>query len=342
MTNCYTKIWIFLICIFFMMPTDKAVAQDIHYSQFYTAPLLLNPALTGHIEGKYRINLNYKRQWTGVTKGGVYNTPALSFDINLRKRSNSKHSFGAGIVLMNDLSSTDNKLSNLLVLASGAAHLNLDGNEKHFITIGLGAGFSSRRLKSQNLLFASQYNGEILDPTISSGEDLSNATLSNVDTRVGIVYGFYPSANTILKAGVSVNHLVKMDEAITISGFKREPNFVGHAELEHYFNDKIGIQPYFLFMAQAKGTEITAGANVNFMMGENKKFFVGGGYRVYDGAMAVIGFEISRIKLGLSYDIATTDLGSVTNGKGDFELSLQYIGITKKNEEPVLPALRYF
>src|SRR5690606_36383556 len=41
--------------------------QDFHYSQFYSAPLYLNPALTGSAELS-RAGLNYRKQWPGLAQ----------------------------------------------------------------------------------------------------------------------------------------------------------------------------------------------------------------------------------------------------------------------------------
>lgn len=40
-------------------------SQDFHYSQFYAAPLYLNPALTGSTELS-RVGVNYRKQWPGL------------------------------------------------------------------------------------------------------------------------------------------------------------------------------------------------------------------------------------------------------------------------------------
>lgn len=40
-------------------------AQDIQFSQFYAAPLYLNPAMTGASE-MTRIGVNYRNQWPGL------------------------------------------------------------------------------------------------------------------------------------------------------------------------------------------------------------------------------------------------------------------------------------
>lgn len=59
-------------------------AQDFHYSQFYAAPLYLNPALTGSTELS-RAGLNYRKQWPGLAQDfSAYSAyfDHYSFDLN--------------------------------------------------------------------------------------------------------------------------------------------------------------------------------------------------------------------------------------------------------------------
>ena len=44
---------------------SDVIAQDTQYSQFYAAPLYLNPALTGASE-LTRVGVNYRNQWPGL------------------------------------------------------------------------------------------------------------------------------------------------------------------------------------------------------------------------------------------------------------------------------------
>jgi hypothetical protein len=44
-----------------------ALAQDIHFSQFFEAPLLRNPSLAGIFTGDVRIQAVYRDQWNSVT-----------------------------------------------------------------------------------------------------------------------------------------------------------------------------------------------------------------------------------------------------------------------------------
>src|SRR6202163_3850850 len=45
----------------------SAFTQDLHFSQFFEAPLLRNPALAGIFTGDYRIQGVYRDQWNSIT-----------------------------------------------------------------------------------------------------------------------------------------------------------------------------------------------------------------------------------------------------------------------------------
>ncbi|MEK7227019.1 MAG: type IX secretion system membrane protein PorP/SprF, partial [Bacteroidota bacterium] len=42
-------------------------AQDIHFSQFLSSPMNLNPALAGQFDGDHRFVMNHRNQWSSVT-----------------------------------------------------------------------------------------------------------------------------------------------------------------------------------------------------------------------------------------------------------------------------------
>lgn len=52
----------FLHFVIFMMMCNVVIGQDLHFSQFYEAPLLRNPALAGLYEGDVRIQGVYRNQ----------------------------------------------------------------------------------------------------------------------------------------------------------------------------------------------------------------------------------------------------------------------------------------
>src|SRR5829696_10348750 len=51
-------------------------AQDLHFSQFFEAPLLRNPSLAGIFTGDIRVQAVYRDQWNTVTN--AYKTGSLN------------------------------------------------------------------------------------------------------------------------------------------------------------------------------------------------------------------------------------------------------------------------
>ncbi|MEA3446080.1 MAG: type IX secretion system membrane protein PorP/SprF, partial [Bacteroidota bacterium] len=79
----YIRFKEFFILIFFLLSgLNSNWAQDIHFSQFMSAPLMTNPANTGNFNGNYRLVNNFRSQWVSFADPG-YNTVSLSFDQQL-------------------------------------------------------------------------------------------------------------------------------------------------------------------------------------------------------------------------------------------------------------------
>ena len=57
-----------------------ALAQDPEFTQFYAAPLYLNPAFAGTARCP-RIAMNYRNQWPALS--GTFITEAFSYDQNI-------------------------------------------------------------------------------------------------------------------------------------------------------------------------------------------------------------------------------------------------------------------
>jgi len=91
----------FLLCCFYSI--NQAVSQDVSFTQFYVMPYQINPALTGTIDGTYRVGMIYKDQW----RGGIdnpYTTTAVGgevkFDVGQDKRATDRA--GISLFFMND------------------------------------------------------------------------------------------------------------------------------------------------------------------------------------------------------------------------------------------------
>ncbi|MDB5281579.1 MAG: type secretion system rane protein PorP/SprF, partial [Bacteroidota bacterium] len=62
---------------------SKNFAQDVQMSQYFSAPLHLNPALAGISYGP-RVTINYRNEWSGLGDGfnGGYTTYMAGYDMH--------------------------------------------------------------------------------------------------------------------------------------------------------------------------------------------------------------------------------------------------------------------
>ena len=98
-----------------------------------------------------------------------------------------------------------------------------------------------------------------------------------------------------------------------------------------------------MYQSQASATEVIGGAAVGFVLNpghdkefaKNTIFYLGGWYRYGDAISPYVGFEWSKMKLGISYDVNVSNFAPATNGNGAYELSLIFNGnINKRMAQP--------
>ena len=85
-----------LFSVIFTAFGSTLLSQDIHYSQFYNAPLTLNPALTGIFRGDIRFQANYRNQWRSVPVDFVTFTAAA--DMKFLRRPYKRGFFSGGVI----------------------------------------------------------------------------------------------------------------------------------------------------------------------------------------------------------------------------------------------------
>src|ERR1041384_2807255 len=66
---------------FLLLLTMAGGAQDIHFSQFFEAPLWRNPSLAGIFTGDVRVQGVYRDQWNSVTD--AYRTGSLNAEYKM-------------------------------------------------------------------------------------------------------------------------------------------------------------------------------------------------------------------------------------------------------------------
>lgn len=325
----------FLLFVFFCVLTGYA--QDIHFSQFYASPLNLNPALTGFSEGSYRVAGIYRNQWRSVTT--PYETYSGSFDMKVLEEKLNRDIFGLGGVIVNDRSG-DGKLGLLSIMAS-TSYLKLLGNKsKHYLGAGLQFGYVQRSLDFNNLTFPHQYdsNSGDFDLSLSNNENFDGSNISYFDLQAGVLWSSNVHERIGLFNGLSIFHLTQPKESFLNDDTRLKSRYAFHGGIKIKATENIFFTPNYIIMLQNKAQEFNAGAAIEYHFQDDHLTIVslGGWYRVEDAAILTASVEHRGIRIGLSYDVNTSELKPASNNRGAFEISLIYIGKIAKDDGPIM------
>ena len=141
----FTYAWRGVLFFSFLFSANSVKAQDIHFSQFFSAPLYLNPAFTG-ANVCSRFSTIYRDQWPGISK--TYQSYLLSFDHYIQR-----YNMGLGLLFENDVAGTGG-LRTTSVYPMWAYEVKV--NRKFSMRYGLQVGVGQKSINFNNLLFGDQ------------------------------------------------------------------------------------------------------------------------------------------------------------------------------------------
>jgi type IX secretion system PorP/SprF family membrane protein len=318
-----------LTILFLLFLHVKLEAQDIHFSQFYSAPILTNPANTGMSGDNFRIANNYRNQWAQI--GEPFETICTSLD---KKLVLFNHTFGVGGLVMHDQSSSYNLSANQFYIS--LSYSRIINNQR--ITIGLQPGMVYKSYNLADLTFGSQFdqaNGNFNTnlPTLENGLD---DHLNYFDLNFGISWStimqnYFPSA------GITISHLnLPIQRFSTSSSGSRMPvRITFNSDVIIPFTSSINLTPLFLYSYTPGSTELLFGSTGNYSLAKSAAPLTD----IYAVTMIRInplknidalilggGLKLMNFDLGLTYDFNISPLRKATNFNGAFEISLLYIG----------------
>ena len=324
--------------------TQSLQAQDPHFSQFYAAPLHLNPALAGVYEGKFRVAMNYRDQWASILPGNSFQTVFASFD--MRNYIGNNDYFTFGINVMHDEAGEANFHQNRAHLT--LAYMKQMGGGRYrtadqYLVVGGQVGAGQNSINWDDLWFSRQYNHTAMRPdpgNINSGETgitNNNSTDIFLDFNAGLLYYILMGDNRSFYIGGALNHINKPDISLLEGGSEAlYTRWHAHLGAEIPFSGELSILPAAVVMAQGPSLQTVGGANFRYSNDDWNELAlrIGGWARVansLENDLGVDAFIITAVletgpwNAGISYDFTASSLAKVNQSRGGFELSLQYI-----------------
>lgn len=329
----------FLLLTIFWVSLSSIGGQDVHFTQFTMAPLMMNPAQTGAFHGSYRIGGIYRDQWAHLSKS--FQTSAIYLDAPVIRGFRANDWIGVGINYFQDQAGVARLQFGGLLIA-GSYHLALDKKRKNVVTVGFGGGRINRRIDmlNQNI----KLEDELLDPSANPQSIDRTSTQKQrdyIDLNAGVLFTHKMKNGKALRLGVSLNHLNKPEYRLRGGSGKADRlpmRLAATGEVELAINDKWSLTPAVLINNMAKANEIQTQALAGYNLNPEKEItLLGGlGFRFGDAIPLIVGAQWKTLRLGVSWDY---NISPVTpNGNGGFELAAAYIVKIQKKPK-VKPAI---
>jgi len=322
---------ILMLCLILTLSCDL-MAQDLHFSQFFAAPLLTNPANTGMAGDNLRFSNIYRNQWSKI--GVPFQTISTSLD---KKFILFGQPIGIGGTVIHDQSASYNLSANEFLVSF--SYSRIFNNQQ--ISFGLQSGLVYKSYDLQGLTFGSQFDqsNQIFNSSLPTQENGLVDHLNYLDLNVGFMWQT-KLQNIIPTAGISVSHINMPLEKFSTSttGSRLPMRITFNSQVIVPVTGTIYAVPTLLYSYMPGATEFLLGGTGNYSLPKSniliKELYAlamvrSNPVRNVDALILGGGISFATFNLGLTYDLNISPLHTVTNFNGAFEISLVYSG--KKN-----------
>lgn len=306
-------------------------AQDPQFTQFYSAPMYLNPAFTG-VTYEHRFVANYRNQWPGIRK--TYQTYMASYDYNIADLNS-----GLGVVVMQDRAGT-----------AGLTHTQFGVNYAyHFkvskfaeIRMGANLSYNIKKIDFNKLRF----NDQLATGSATSIEANTYQQLNYMDFAAGALLN-----SDEYWLGFSAKHLTQPNSSLTGDRVPLPVSISLHGGYRFIFERKRKVElakyisPAFNYRHQLKYDQLDLGLYYFHAPLNIGLWYRGLPFKKYaptytssESVAVMIGVDISQynLRIGYSYDMTVSRLG-IANSLGAHEVALVYeIAQKRKKSKKVL------
>ncbi|HCL83042.1 MAG TPA: hypothetical protein DIC22_03660 [Chitinophagaceae bacterium] len=321
---------IYLTLAVFAASIAMAYSQDLHFSQFFEAPLLRNPALAGIFTGDYRIQGVYRDQWNSFTN--AYRTGSFNGEYKLPVGKTDDF-LTLGLQVLYDKAGSAG-LTSTEVLPAINYNKSLSGRHSSYLSLGFMGGYVEKRIDISKITTNSQFDGAAFNPSLASGETFPTPDIHYWDGSVGMSYNssFGQNDQNSMFVGVAYHHLNRpMNSFYQNSAVELQPKWVFSGGAKFNLDERSEFTIQADYSSQGMARETIGGVMYGYKLGEftdEPQYVLGiGAYmRLGDAFIPVIKLDMMPLSMAISYDVNISTLNTVSQGQGGFELSISYIG----------------
>jgi type IX secretion system PorP/SprF family membrane protein len=307
-------------------------AQDPQFSQYYAAPLYLNPGFTG-ITPQQRIAVNNRIQWPNLPQ--AYTTYSASYDIFVDELKS-----GFGLLATTDkMGSASWSTTTVGLNYSYKVRI----NDKIVFSPGLYFGYGINGIDRSKLQLGDglEYNGISLDPDL---QKLGNqqyfdfgagAIFYSRSLWLGAAFQHMNQPNITL-----LNDVSRLPMKVTIHGGARLTLASGPREQDRASY----LTPSFIFRKQDVITQLDFGLNYHIDPISIGVWYRGKPFQTnyigttnQDALIFALGLYLSNFTVGYSYDFSISELSTTSGGAHEISIVYEFVakplhkGVKKRN-----------
>ena len=326
-----------LFMMLWILALHSVQAQDPSFSQFFSSPLNINPALTARINSDWRVISNFRDQWIGPAS--PYATGTISYDTKILQNKipnvhEEKNVLGIGGMLMYDYA-MDGIMKSTYASANLSYNMVLsDAATVQRLGAGFGVTYGKRTVDFSRLTWQEQWVGYSgFDKNLPSGESALVNMKGFFSVSTGLVYSM-TSEKSNLDVGAALFHVNTPRQT-----FLQDPNQrlamrkVAHANFETYLNSSVVLNANAIYQFQDQANYASFGAGLGYYLPQDPDVILNAGmwYWTKNAVIPYVGFAYKDFQLGLSYDVTVSRLDQASIKPKTFELSLIYRGTRDVN-----------
>jgi type IX secretion system PorP/SprF family membrane protein len=317
-----------LIVVIAIAITHTCTGQDPNFSQFFSSPLNINPALTGHINNDWRVIANFRDQWIGP--GNPYVTGTISYDRkfyngrSVFEDENEGHYAAIGGMLMYDQAMAGVVKSTYASLDGAYSMRLFDGPVTQRLTAGFGVTYGKRSVNFSKVNFEEQFTGSGFDSNLPTGEESLSNMRSYISVSSGMLYTISTEKSNF-DIGVAGFHLNEPRQTFLGNVNERIPiRKVVHANYETYLAENILLNTNAVYQWQEKAEYLSFGGALGYILPGDLGTIVNAGmwYWSKNAIIPYVGLAYGKLQFGASYDIAISKLRNTARKPNTWELSI--------------------